>query len=178
MVHQLAAVSIEISVKSMWFDDIRRKIVEKIEGIPGLVELKDDYVIAKPEIVVNVDSNGRLCSPQYSDYRSACQSRNPGNRSGCTEGNDEYDIVRLPEERRRSVFPKNLVISDPEEIIFRSVPWRRLRYRRGWGRLSARSKKVITIQGDAEGRSPARFCWTCRRLANLELPRGYNIRSG
>ncbi len=178
-----AAVSIEISGEEyVVLDDIRRKIVEKIEGIPGLVELKDDYVIAKPEIVVNVDKQrAALFNLNTAIIAQHVKAAIRGIEAGVyREGNDEYDIVvRLPEERRQDLFSlKNLVISDPEgnHIPISSVA--EITVSAGLGTIvRSDQKKVITIQGDAEGRLASEILLDVQAaLANLELPRGYNIR--
>lgn len=87
--------------------------------------------------------------------------------------------MRLPEERRQDLFSlKNLVISDPEgnHIPISSVA--EITVSAGLGTIvRSDQKKVITIQGDAEGRLASEILLDVQAaLANLELPRGYNIR--
>lgn len=102
-----AAISLEISGDDFErIGELARQAREKIKNVEGVVDLKDNYIMAKPELKVKVDKEKAALlglSVQQIGYtiRTAIQ----GAKAGVYRvGNDEYDVmVRMPEARRSEI---------------------------------------------------------------------------
>ncbi|MBZ0258289.1 efflux RND transporter permease subunit, partial [bacterium] len=177
-----APVSIEISGES--YDvlaPLMRKIKDKIRDIPGLVDMKDDYVIARPEIVIDVDKQraallGLDTRMVAENVKTAIRGVEAGKYR---DGSDEYDIiVQLPLERRKDLEAlKNLRVSD---ALGRYVPISSvadLKVSAGLGTIvHSDQDRVITIEAEAEGRLATDVLADVQAtLADMQLPRGYKI---
>ncbi len=177
-----SAVSVEISGEDYGvLVTLRQKIVDMIRPIPGLVNLRDDYVVARPEISVRVDKEraalfGLTTQLVAKNIQAAVRGINAG---VYRDGNDEYDIlVRLPESRRKSLDAlNNLMIAtlDGSPVPLSSVC--SIEIASGFGAIKrVDRKRVITVEADTEGRLPnAVLADVQKTLANLDLPRGYAI---
>ncbi len=177
-----APVSIELSGESYdVLEGLMRQIKERIRDIPGLVNLSDDYVVARPEIVVNVDKErAALLGLSTEMVAQSIKAAIRGIEAGVyREGNDEYDIiVQLPEEQRKDLYAlRNLVISHPagRHIPLSSVA--EINISAGLGTIvRVDQDRVITIEGETEGRLSNDVLNDVQAaLADLKLPRGYQL---
>jgi multidrug efflux pump len=178
-----APVSIELSGESYAvLEPIMHQVYGRIRGVPGLVDLKDDYVIAKPEIVVRVDKErAALLGLNTQIIAQNVKAAIRGIEAGVyREGNDEYDIiVQLPIERRKDLYSlQNLMVSVPmgPSVPISSVA--DIEISAGLGTVvRIDQKRVITIEGKAEGRLSNDVLMEVQgKLSTLELPRGYKLR--
>ncbi|RJP18390.1 MAG: efflux RND transporter permease subunit [Candidatus Omnitrophota bacterium] len=177
-----APVSIEISGESYdVLEQIMREAKERIRAIPGLVNLQDDYVVARPEIVVNVDKErAALLGLNTQVVATNVKAAIRGIEAGVyREGNDDYDIiVQLPLDRRKDLYAlKNLMISD---ALGRYVPISSIadiRLSAGLGTIvRSDQKRVITIEGEVEGRLATDVLTDVQNtLTAIQLPRGYRL---
>jgi multidrug efflux pump len=89
-----------------------------IKDIPGLVDLKDNFVRGKPEIRVRVDKEkAALMGLDTYTIAYTVKSAINGVKAGVyREGKDEYDIIaRLPENDRNSIKSlKRITVSGPQ----------------------------------------------------------------
>ena len=132
---------------------VRKKIVE----IPGLVDLKDNYVKGKPEIRVRIDKEkaALLGLDAYTIAYTVKAGINGVKVGVYREGKDEYDILaRLPEKDRQAVESlKRITVSGPkgEPIPLTSVA--EVSLASGVGAIMRLDqKRVVTISGDVQGR--------------------------
>ena len=179
-----APVSIEISGESYdVLEKMMQEIYNRIRPVPGLVDLKDDYVMAKPEVVVKVDKQKAALlglNTQFvaQNVKAAIRGIDAGKYR---EGNDEYDIVvKLPEYRRKDLYSLyNLRLSLP--TAGRSIPISSVADIELTGGLGTivriDQKRVITIEGKAEGRLSNEILSDVKqKLTSLDIPRGYKLR--
>ncbi len=175
-------VSIEISGDDI---DVLARLVQeardKIKDVHGLVDLKDDFAKAKPEIRIDVDREKasllRLSTAEISEMVKAAIG---GTKLGVyREGEDEYDIIaRLPEERRRSIADiENLLIpaADGAPVPLSTIAT--IRIAAGFGSIRhIDQKRVVTISAESYGRNSNEVLTDVRnRLTSLDLPAGYQI---
>jgi multidrug efflux pump len=168
-------------------DDLRtlgalaRQVRDRIADVPGLVDLKDDYQAARPEIRVEVDRvRARLAGVSTGAVASTIRTAISGNiASTFRDGADEYDIVvRLPPGARADAdVLRRLTVPDEDG---RSVPLSQVAtLRTAGGSGSIRhldGQRLITVSGDAEGRQPARIQEDVeKRLEDFPLPPGYSL---
>ena len=175
-------VSIEVSGESVLvLEGLVSQVREKIKGIPGLVDLKDDLSRAKPEIRVLVDrEKATLLGLSTADISVLAKAAISGSKMGVyRQGKDEFDIiVRLPEERRQS-------ISDIESLLIPTntgapVPLTtvaKLELGTGYGSIRhIDQKRVVTITGNTSGRNSNDVLMDIQEsLAGLDIPGGYRI---
>ncbi|MEE9517192.1 MAG: efflux RND transporter permease subunit [Candidatus Adiutricales bacterium] len=176
-----AAVNLEIAGADFAvLGDLAAKIRQEIENIPGLVDLKDDFVKGKPEIRINVDKEKAaiLGLDTYTiayTIKGAIQGVQVGNYR---EGKDEYPIIaRLPDKDRRSIESlKRLTISGRtgQPVPLTSVA--EISLTRGYGAINRlNQRRVITISGNVSGRiANAVNADIKERLADFDWPRGYS----
>jgi len=175
-------ISVEISGDKI---EVLEKLVaetrNRIKDVPGLVDLKDDFAKAKPEIRIDVDREKasllKLSTATISEMVKAAIS---GTKLGVyREGEDEYDIIaRMPAERRTSVADiENLLIpaADGSPIPLSTVASVEL----GAGFGSIRhidQKRVVTVSADTFGRNSNEVLQDVQsQLEGLKLPAGYQV---
>jgi multidrug efflux pump len=102
-----APVSVELSgEKIAILEALLIEARKLIKDVPGLVDLKDDFSKAKPEVRVVVDrEKATLLGLSTADVSSTVKAAISGTKLGVyREGKDEYDIIaRMPQERRQSI---------------------------------------------------------------------------
>jgi len=99
-------VNLEISGKDIVvLGELAQRARKIIEQIPGIVDLKDNFVRGKPEITVRIDKEkAALFNLDTLTIATTVKSAINGAKVGVfREGKDEYDIIaKLPEKDRRS----------------------------------------------------------------------------
>ncbi len=101
-------INLEISGEDIHLlGQIAEQVKEKIKNIPGLVDLKDNFVKGKPEIRVRVDKEkaALLGLDTYTIAFTVKAAINGVKVGVFRQGKDEYDIIaRLPE---KTAIPSN-----------------------------------------------------------------------
>lgn len=167
----------DISVLSRLVDEARRLI----KDTPGLVDLKDDFSKAKPEIRVDIDrEKASLLNLSTAEISEMVKAAIGGTKLGVyREGEDEYDIVaRMPQERRTSVADiESLLIpaADGSPVPLSTIA--EVRIGAGFGAIRhIDQKRVVTISAETFGRNSNEVLKDVQgRLAGLEIPAGYNV---
>lgn len=177
-------VNIEISGKDILvLGDLAARIRKEIKGIPGLVDLKDNFVKGKPEIRVRVDKEKAALFglDTYSVAYTVKAAINGVKVGVFREGKDEYDILaRLPERDRKSLESlKRITVSGPlgEPIPLTSLA--QVSLASGVGAIMRLDqKRVVTISGDVSGRLANDVIRDIdTQLAHdFDWPRGYTYR--
>jgi multidrug efflux pump len=180
-----APVSIDISGDDFAeLGRLRQEIKNKIEKIPGLVDLRDNFNNGKPEIRVTVDralaSTSKLSTSQIANtVRTAI---NGTEASKYRELDDEYDIVvRLGKDQRSAIEDiGNLRIAngDDDQIPISSVA--SIETSGGLGSVRRKeSKRTVTIEANVEGRFAGEVnADVAKVLAAMTLPAGYSYKFG
>jgi multidrug efflux pump subunit AcrB len=177
-------VNLEISGKDiMVLGDLAARIRKQIADIPGLVDLKDNFVKGKPEIRVEIDKEkAALVGLDTFTIARTVKAAINGIKIGVfREGKDEYDIIgRLPESERHSIESlKRLTVSGPhgEPIPLTSIA--QISLTSGLGAIMRLDqKRVVTISANASGRLANDVIRDIQaRLAHdFNWPRGYAYR--
>jgi multidrug efflux pump subunit AcrB len=161
---------------------LSEKAKQAISGVSGLVNLRSDFEAARPELAFQVDRRRAMMLGVNTAIignflKTAVFGREVGKYR---QFNDEYDItVRLPLDQRTSV--DDLFRLRVPNNAGQAVPLSSLgefQYTGGYGTIRrVDQKRVITLTGDAEGRLGTDVLAEVQgRLAELELPPGYEIR--
>jgi multidrug efflux pump len=156
---------------------------QRIKDIPGLVDLKDNFVKGKPEIRVRVDKEkaALLNLDTYTIAFTVKAAINGAKVGVYREGKDEYDIIaRLPEKDRRSMESlKRITVSGPrgEPIPLTSVAGASLASGLG-AIMRLDQKRVVTISGDVSGRLANDVIRDIEERLGTDFnwPRGYTYR--
>lgn len=177
------AVTVEIIGEN--FGDLQtasEKIKGAIAPVPGLVSLKSDLEITRPELSFQVDrQRARLLGVNTTIIGNFLKTAIFGSKvSSYREYEDEYDItVRLPQNQRISI--DDLKKIQIPNLAGEGVPLSSLgtlEYTGGKGNIKhSRQQRVITITGDAEGRLGNEILAEVQGIiAGLELPPSISIR--
>jgi multidrug efflux pump len=161
--------------------ELSRNIMKEIETVPGLVDLRDDFEEALPELQFHVDRDrAALLGLDTQTIGFFLRTAIYGMESSKLRADeDEYDItLRLPRDDRDTVDLLNQVMVPVGNGW--SVPLSSLgtiEYGAGRGVISRHDRKrVITIAGNAKERGADKVLKDVRtRLEGYELPRGYEI---
>ncbi len=176
-----SAINMEISGK-----DLRQlgKIVAEykraIKNIPGLVDLKDNYISAKPEIRVDVDKEkSAIMGLDAFTIAQAVKTAINGFKVGVyREGKDEYDIVaRLPKENRDSLDDiKRITVSGPKGEPIPITSLSTVSMGGGLGGINRiDQRRVVTISADVSERLAEEVIKDIETaISTIELPRGYS----
>ncbi|MCC6543468.1 MAG: efflux RND transporter permease subunit [Nitrospirae bacterium] len=152
-----------------------------IKDIPGLVDLKDDYSRAKPEIRVLIDRRkATLLGLSTSEISATVKAAISGSKLGVyREGKEEYDIIaRLPEQRRQNLSDiGNLLIPTGTGAPVPLSTVARIELAAGFGSIRhIDQKRVVTVSANTSGRNSNAVLEDVKtRLAGLDLPGGYMI---
>jgi len=182
-----APINIEISGEDYkMLGEIAGMIKDRIKNVPGVVDLKDDYDVGKPEIRVEVDrEKAAYFSLNTGLIANAIRTAINGfTASKYRVGEDEYDItVRLKKDQRSSVSSL-----DDLEIIYNnkkgktlSVPLSSvatIKKSTGPGAIRRKDlKRVITVSGNAAEDYNANEVLkrVKQELKNFKLPPGYSL---
>ncbi|MEJ2165969.1 MAG: efflux RND transporter permease subunit [Desulfobacterales bacterium] len=177
-------INIEVSGEDILeLGELAAKVRKEIRDIPGLVDLKDNFVKGKPEIRVRVDKEkAALMGLDTYTIAYTVKAAINGVKAGVyREGKDEYDIIaRLPERDRRSIESlKRVTVSGPlgEPIPLTSLA--EVSLGSGIGAIMRLDqKRVVTISGDVSGRLANDVIKDidARLTKNIKWPRGYVYR--
>jgi multidrug efflux pump subunit AcrB len=174
-------INIEVSGEDIHLlGELAGRVRKEIRDIPGLVDLKDNFVKGKPEIRVRVDKEkAALMGLDTYTIAYTVKAAINGVKAGVyREGKDEYDIIaRLPERDRRSIENlKRITVSGPlgEPIPLTSLA--EISIGSGIGAIMRLDqKRVVTISGDVSGRLANDVIKdiNARLKKNMDWPRGY-----
>jgi len=160
---------------------IARQVRERIKDVPGIVDLKDDYVLGKPEIRVEIDKEkASLLGLDTLTIANTVKAAINGVKAGVYRVLDEeIDIIaRLPDKDRHSISDiERLTISDDRGRPIPLTSVARVVVSSGLGSINRiDQKRVVTVQSDVAGRlTDAVLRDVKQRLSDLKLPRGYSI---
>jgi CzcA family heavy metal efflux pump len=176
-------INLEISGKDiMLLGDLAQQARKIMEKVPGVVDIKDNFVRGKPEIIVRVDKEkASLLNLDTLTIATTVKSAINGVKVGVfREGKDEYDIIaRLPEKDRRSVESiRRLTVSGPlgEPIPLTSVA--EVSLSSGLGAIMRLDqKRVVTVSANVSGRlANDAIKEITALLSQMQWPRGYSFR--
>jgi multidrug efflux pump len=165
---------------------LSKEIREKMKHVKGLVDLKDDYNVGRPEVEIIVDrEKAGLFYTSTGQIASTVRAAIAGvEASKYRVGEDEYKIrVRLKEDQRTSPIDlENLHINFMNrrgQLL--SIPLTSVAdIRRTTSVTDIRrkdQKRVITVSGDVEGRVQSEVLTEVKALiGQINLPAGYNIK--
>jgi multidrug efflux pump subunit AcrB len=153
-----------------------------IKDIPGLVDLKDNFVKGKPEIRVRVDKEkSALMGLDTYTIAYTVKSAINGVKAGVyREGKDEYDIIaRLPERDRQSIKSlKRITVSGPRGEPIPLTSLATVKLGSGIGAIMRLDqKRVVTVSGDVSGRLANDVIKDidARLSQQIDWPRGYSF---
>ncbi len=177
-------VNIEISGKDIYvLGDLAARVRKKIKDIPGLVDLKDNFVKGKPEIRVNVDKEkaALLGLDTYTIAYTVKAAINGVKVGVFREGKDEYDIIaRLPDKDRHSMESlKRITVSGPRGEPIPLTSLAKVSLASGMGAIMRLDqKRVVTVSGDVSGRLANDIIRDidARLSRGIDWPRGYSYR--
>jgi len=175
-------VNIEVSGEDMQtLGALVDRVKELMNGVPGLVDIKDDFSKAKPEIMVRVDRNkATLLGLSTAEISNTVKAAISGSKLGVyREGKDEYDIVaRLPEQRRQTLADiESLLIPTISGVPIPLSTVARIELEAGTGAIRhIDQKRVVTISANTFNRNSNEVLKDVQsHLADLNLPGGYKI---
>ncbi len=182
-----APISVEISGDDYpQLAGLSARAQSMIRAIPGLVDLKDNYNSAKPEIEVIIDrESAALAYMSTSQIAGTVRAAISGlEASDYRVGEDEYKIrVRLREDQRSSPADlENLYVTFMnKQGKLLSVPLVSVASLRRSGTISdiqrKDQKRVITISADVQGRLASEVLQDVKTtLSGMALPPGYAIK--
>jgi multidrug efflux pump subunit AcrB len=177
-------VNIEISGKDiLLLGELAKGVRKKIKDIPGLVDLKDNFVKGKPEIRVEVDKEkaALLGLDTYTIAYTVKAAINGVKVGVFREGKDEYDIVvRLPERDRKSLEGlRRITVSGPRGEPIPLTSLAKVTIQSGVGAIMRLDqKRVVTVSGDVSGRLANDVIRDieARLKDGFQWPRGYGFR--
>jgi CzcA family heavy metal efflux pump len=177
-------ISIEISGEDILvLGELAARVRKEIRSIPGLVDLKDNFVRGKPEVMVRVDKEkAALMGLDTFTIAYTVKAAINGVKAGVyREGKDEYDIIaRLPERDRQSIESlKRITVSGPKGEPIPLTSLAQIELGSGIGAIMRLDqKRVVTISGDVSGRLANDVIKDidARLQQNIKWPRGYTYR--
>ena len=177
-------INIEISGEDiLLLGELSARARRVIKDIPGLVDLKDNFVRGKPEIAVRVDKEkAALMGLDTYTIAYTVKSAINGVKAGVyREGKDEYDIIaRLPENDRKSIKSlKRITVSGPQGEPIPLTSLAAVSLSSGIGAIMRLDqKRVVTISGDVSGRLANDVIKeiNARLAQKMNWPRGYRYR--
>ncbi len=179
-----APVNLEISGKDIHvLGALAANIRKEIKDIPGLVDLKDNFVKGKPEVRVRVDKEkaALMGLDTYTIAYTVKTAINGAKVGVYREGKDEYDIIaRLPDKDRRSLESlRRITVSGPKGEPIPLTSLAKIQLSSGLGAIMRLDqKRVVTISGDVSGRLANDIIKDIesRLKTRIQWPRGYAYR--
>ncbi len=177
-------VNLEITGKDILvLGDLAKRARKIMEEIPGIVDLKDNFVKGKPEIKVRIDKEkAALFNLDTLTIATTVKSAINGAKVGVfREGKDEYDIIaKLPEKDRKSTESiRRLTVSGPagEPVPITSIA--DIGLSSGLGAIMRLDqKRVVTVSANVSGRLANDAIKDIEKglRETVEWPRGYSFR--
>lgn len=175
------AVNLEINGPNLAeLGKLAADVREHIKDIPGMVDLKDDFIRGKPEIIVDVDKE-KAAVLGLSTYLIAYTVKTAvgGTKVGVyREGKNEYDIVaRLPQKDRNTIKAiKRITVSGPGGRPIPLTSLAQVKLASGLGAINRKDqKRVVTVSADVNGVTANEVIEEIsRRLKKFAFPRGYS----
>lgn len=161
-------------------DQVRTKMRE----IPGIVDMKDNFVNGKPEIQIRVDKEktALLGLDTYSVAYTVKAAINGAKVGVYREGKDEYDIIaKLPEKDRQSIESlRRLTVSGPNGEPVPLTTLADVHIASGLGAINHKDqKRVVTVSSDVNGRLANEIIKELDgELKKMGWPRGYSYSFG
>lgn len=151
-----------------------------MRDIPGIVDLKDNFVNGKPEIQIRVDKEkaALLGLDTYSVAYTVKAAINGAKVGVYREGKDEYDIIaKLPQKDRQSVEAlRRITVSGPngEPVPLTAVA--DVHLASGLGAINHKDqKRVVTVSANVDGRLANDIIRELDGiLRTMAWPRGYS----
>jgi CzcA family heavy metal efflux pump len=176
-------INIEISGEDiLMLGELAARARKIIKDIPGLVDLKDNFVKGKPEIRVRVDKEkSALMGLDTYTIAYTVKSAINGVKAGVyREGKDEYDIIaRLPERDRQSIKSlKRITVSGPQGEPIPLTSLAAVKLGSGIGAIMRLDqKRVVTVSGDVSGRLANDVIKDidARLSQQIDWPKGYSF---
>jgi multidrug efflux pump len=176
-------VNIEISGNDFEkLGQISNEVKERIKGVPGLKDLKDNFDEARPEIKVTVDrEKAALYKLNTAIIASTVRTALTGTAASTFRvGEDEYDItVRLEETQRNNISAiENLYVANKDGAKIPLTSVAKVELSGGIGAINRTDlNRVVTVSADVEGRTgPDVLKDVQAKLNDYKLPSGYNIK--
>ncbi|MBU1002814.1 MAG: efflux RND transporter permease subunit [Proteobacteria bacterium] len=160
--------------------ELTHEIMAAIRDIPGLVDLKTDYIEGKPEIRIRVDKEkAAITGLSASAVGATIKTAVGGSKVGTyREGKDEYDIVaKLPKKDRDSLESiRRITVSGKDGAPVPLTSLARVEMSSGIGGIKhIDQKRVVTISGDVSGRTANEVIAEAQKvMRGVDLPRGYS----
>ncbi len=155
----------------------------KIRNIDGLVKLKDNYEVGKPELRIRIDrEKAALFGLNTSKIAKAVRTAINGTEaSKFRVGTDEYDItVRFDEKYRNDIAGLINMNIFNKGVQYPLANFARVEMASGLTRVNHNDRdRVVTITGDAFGRNSAEVLADVKAaIAGYVPPEGYSIYFG
>lgn len=159
---------------------LAREIRDTIRTIPGLVDLKDDYIHGKPELLIRVDKEkAALLGLSTSQIGYTLRAAIQGAKAGVYRvGNDEYDVmVRMPRASRSEV--DTLKRMRIPSMTGAQVPLSSVAdfdYESGLGSIQrVDERRTVTVTADVQQgfNANAVLAEAQQRMLGFEMPTGY-----
>lgn len=178
-----SAINMEISGRDLReLGRIVKRFKQAMKDVPGLVDLKDNYIAAKPEIKVDVDKEkAAIMGLDAYTIAQAVKTAINGFKVGVyREGKDEYDIIaRLPKENRDSLDDiKRITVSGPKGEPVPITSLAKVSMGGGLGGINRiDQRRVVTISADVSGRLAEEVIADIESaISGLKVPRGYSYK--
>ncbi len=175
---------VEIEVSGDDFDALRQlasDISQTVAAIPGVVDLRDDFEDALPELQFHVDrERAALLGADTRSIGTFLRMSLYGIEGGRFRGEkDEYDItVRLPEDQRNTLeWLDRVRIPTVSGVTVPITSLGEFRYSAGRGAIQRKDqKRVIKISANDAGRGVDRILADVKsKVGDLPMPRGYAV---
>ncbi len=176
-----APISVEISGEDFRvLGDLAQKVKRITAGVPGVVDLRDNYDRGRPEMHILVDrEEAALAGLDTRLIASTVRSAIYGTEaSEYRVGEDEYNIrVRFRPDRRRSLSDLERIMVEQDGQLIPLSTIARVETSGGFGSIQRKDlKRMVTVEGKVEGRtSDAALKDVQAALAEFHLPPGYRI---
>lgn len=160
---------------------LTKEVSSRIKDIPGLVDLKNDYDMGRPELKVMIDRN-QAALFEVNTSKVAQTVRTAINGTTASEyriGEDEYDIVVRFAEKSRGTFAdleRINILHEGVQIPLANLA--RLQVAGGLGSIKRKDlERVVSIEGNVEGRLVNEVLADVQSsVSDLDLPYGYLVR--
>ncbi|MCB0304359.1 MAG: efflux RND transporter permease subunit, partial [Calditrichaeota bacterium] len=174
---------VEIRIKGQDFNVLARisdDIMSKIENVPNITKLKDNYDKGKPELRVRIDRE-KAALFELNTSMIANTVRTAINGTEASEyrvGTDEYDItVRFSKDFRQNYNDLLNLTVFHEGVHYPLANFASIELASGMSSINhVDGDRVVTITAESLGKNPAEVLEACKqRLTNYRLPAGYTM---